>query len=75
MRKPPIFDLGSANVWCCRHCGAYGPVNFDRSETAFGLIEKIRTAHRQQSPACKGGKDHRIEIVNIERLKAKGRLA
>jgi hypothetical protein len=75
MKKPPVFDLGSANVWICHHCGAQGPVSFDRNRTAFGLIEKIRAAHKKESPACKGGQLYSIEIVNLARLKAKGRVA
>lgn len=74
-RKQPVFDLGAANVWSCEHCKAQGPADFGPEETAYSAIEKIREAHRRLSPECKGGNDHRIQIVNFERVKAKGRVA
>jgi hypothetical protein len=73
-KKTPLFVAG-ASTWFCEFCGAHGPANFGPAERAFDAIEEIREAHAKQSPNCRGGKACRIQVVNLERLKAKGRVA
>jgi hypothetical protein len=73
-KKPPLFVAG-ASTWFCDFCGAHGPANFGPEEKAFAAVEAIRKAHAEQSPNCKGGKNYRIQVVNLKRLKAKGRVA
>lgn len=73
-KKPPLFELGSS-VWLCDHCGAHAPVEWSPAESLYSAVEKIRAAHAEKSPNCKGGKNYRIHIVNLEKMKAKGRIA
>jgi hypothetical protein len=72
--KSPIFVAG-ASTWFCDYCGAHGPANFAPDAKAFAAVEAIREAHAKQSPTCRGGKNYRIQVVNVGRLKAKGRVA
>jgi hypothetical protein len=73
-KKPPLFAIGSS-VWLCDHCGAHAPVEWTPEESLYSAVEKIRAAHAKQSPNCKGRNDYRIHIVNLEKMKAKGRIA
>jgi hypothetical protein len=75
-RKGPrkLADFGPANVWFCDRCREHGAANLELSLTVFEAVERIRSAHKRQSPACIGGTAY-IRVVNLQELKSKGLVA